>query len=106
MSGKSVTEENLAEFINELDSSRAAVLVCAQALDEADARTDLELQSAAMLNKAFETMDGTISLSPFGSTWSPSDGTGSREPPVGGVPSARGGSASPHAPSPDVDRRH
>jgi hypothetical protein len=50
-----VTEKQLKKLIRKLDLARSAVFVSAQALDAGD--TDLELQSATVLKKAFQTMD-------------------------------------------------
>lgn len=38
-----ITEEKLGELEDELDAARAAVFVCATALDEGDDHSDLEL---------------------------------------------------------------
>jgi hypothetical protein len=53
-----ITEEKLGELEDELDAARAAVFVCATALDEGDDHSDLELQSATMLKQAYKLMDG------------------------------------------------
>jgi hypothetical protein len=50
-----ITEEVIAELLNDLDNARSVVFISAQALDAGD--TDLELQSATALKRAFETID-------------------------------------------------
>jgi hypothetical protein len=50
-----ITAEKLQEFANGLDAARAAVFVCAQALDGGE--TDLELQSAKILSEASDKID-------------------------------------------------
>ena len=51
----SITEKRQAELVNELDAARAAVFVCAKALNEGE--SDLEIHSAKMLKTAFEAMN-------------------------------------------------
>jgi hypothetical protein len=53
----SLTEKQVKELIERLDTARSAVLVCATALDTGDDRSDLELHSATLLKRAFDEMD-------------------------------------------------
>lgn len=50
-----ITTEKLSELVDELDIARSTVFVSAAALDHGE--SDLELQSATALKKAFEMMD-------------------------------------------------
>jgi hypothetical protein len=50
-----VTEEKLGELSNALNTARATVFVTAEALDSGE--SDLELQSAIALKKAFELVN-------------------------------------------------
>jgi hypothetical protein len=53
----SLTVEQATELIERLDAARSAVFVCAAALDTGDDHSDLELQAATMLKRAFSEMD-------------------------------------------------
>ena len=52
---KGVTNEKLTELVRKLDVARSTVYVSATALDHGE--TDLELQSATALKRAYEMMD-------------------------------------------------
>jgi hypothetical protein len=52
---KGVTIEKLTELVDALNIARSTVYVSATALDHGE--TDLELQSATVLKRAFETMN-------------------------------------------------
>jgi hypothetical protein len=53
----SIPVTKLIELVTELQKARAAVFVCAQALDTGDDRTDLEQHSARLLKRVFDELN-------------------------------------------------